>query len=116
MWDTNKKYKNSVELPGGLVLNCLCAEHKKDSTCEVYLRQEGKWKEPTEEENRKLLEDIKKELEKQLRVVPYPVYPLPIQQWPGGTWRCPYCGVYSHYGSSHHCWGTVGGATNVYNC
>lgn len=39
--------KNTVTVKGGLYLSCLCLEHPKDSTCQVYLRDIGKWEEYT---------------------------------------------------------------------
>lgn len=35
--------KNGVRISDTLYLNCLCAEHLEDSTCEVYLRNSQQW-------------------------------------------------------------------------
>lgn len=45
----NKKEENSTPMHDGLFLSCLCGNHKKDSKCEVYLRNNGKWVEHVEE-------------------------------------------------------------------
>ena len=34
---------NTFKLNKKLALSCLCLDHKRNSTCEVYLRNNGKW-------------------------------------------------------------------------
>ena len=61
------KEENLVKIKGKLYLSCLCGKHPKNSTCEVYLRNHGKW---TEE--MKLKKD--EELIKWLRKNGYPIF------------------------------------------
>ena len=96
-----KQLKNEVSIGNGLMLCCLCAEHKKDSTCEVYLRLKGKYKEKSVEE---LLKEIKKmfeESENQKVNAPYPKPPYYPGNW-GGGWRCT-CGQWVYPNMYHPC-------------
>ena len=51
MWDRQRKMKeNSTKITAKLSLSCLCGKHKKDSNCEVYLRNQGRWTKEMEED------------------------------------------------------------------
>ncbi len=55
------KEENTCKV-GKLFLSCLCGKHKKDSTCEVYLRNHGKWtKEIQDMKTDELVKWLKKE-------------------------------------------------------
>lgn len=53
---------NTVQVSKKLSLSCLCLEHDKKSTCEVYLRQIGRWTDEIENEK---VEELTKWLKKE---------------------------------------------------
>lgn len=106
-----KNSENSIEIKDGLFLCCLCGKHKKDSTCEVYLRTIGKWDE--EKESEKSMKEILKWLrdhEDNNKVAePYkPMYPQYQPYYPPTypttpNYTCTFCGMWVIGGSWHNC-------------
>lgn len=60
-----KKEENTTKI-GKFCLSCLCGKHSKESNCEVYLRNHGRWTKKIEDKRLKEMYNWLKENEPEL--------------------------------------------------